>query len=251
MGYFPGYAPDNDILLYMKINELGNGIIYIEDAFPKHKEFIEAIEDTNNISSTIPDWSDWLNSQDAKQGSIKEIDWDFSLNKGNIFWPRVQANKDKNESRSKAYDILNMIHEPLLDSLEVWHEKTGIKKLDWISRNYTIKKYDAGKELHPHLDRNKDDKNHTFDWTALVYLNDDYTGGELYFNHLDKTISPTAGSIIFFSTDELHTAKKVLTGNKYFLFFYIHSDFGIMHGMKEQSSYLVNLFLTGKIKRSS
>jgi len=235
----------------MKINDLGNGVLYIENAFPKHKEFIDAIEKTENISSTIPDWSDWMDNKDTRQGSLKQIDWDYSVNKENIYWPRVGVNKDKNESRSKAYDILNMIHEPLLESLEVWYKKTGIKKLDWISRNYTIKKYDSGKEIHSHSDRNKDDKYHTFDWTVLVYLNDDYTGGELYFDDLDKTISPSAGSIIFFSTDELHTAKKVLTGNKYFLFFYIHSEFGIMHGMKERTSQIVNLFLMGKIKRSS
>jgi predicted 2-oxoglutarate/Fe(II)-dependent dioxygenase YbiX len=234
----------------MKIKELSHGIIYIEDAFPKHKEFIEAIENPDNISSTIPEWSDWVNSQNSKQGSMKEIDWDYSVNNKNAHWPRVKVNKDKNKVRSKAYDILNMIHEPLLESLEVWYEKTGIKKLDWISRNYTIKKYDPGKGIHSHPDRNKDDKTHTFDWTALVYLNDDYTGGELYFDDLDIILSPSAGSILFFSTDELHTAKKVLTGNKYFLFFYIHSEFGIMHGMKEQSAHLVNLILSGNKKKS-
>lgn len=234
----------------MKVNELGNGVLYIEDAFTKHKEFIDAIENPNNISTTIPDWSDWMDNDKTKQGVLKEIDWDYSANKQNIYWPRVEVNKDKNESRSKAYDILNMIHEPLLETLEVWYEKTGIKKLDWISRNYTIKKYDPGKEIVSHADRKKDNKYHTFDWTVLIYLNDDYTGGELYFDDLDISISPSAGSIIFFSTDELHTAKKVLTGNKYFIFLYIHSEFGICHGMKEETAHIVNLFSTGKVKRS-
>jgi hypothetical protein len=235
----------------MKINELGNGVLYIEDAFPKHKEFIEAIENPENISPTIPDWSEWWDNNKTKQGLMKEINWDYSANKKNIYWPRVQVNKDKNESRSRAYDILDMIHQPLLDSLEVWYEKTGVKKLDWISRNYTIKRYDPGKEIARHSDRKKGDPTHTFDWTVLIYLNDDYTGGELYFDSLDKTIIPSAGSIIFFSTDELHTAKKVLTGNKYFIFLYIHSEFGICHGLKEDVAYIVNLFSTGKIKRSS
>ena len=234
----------------MKINELGNGVLYIEDAFTKHKEFIEAIENPNNISTTIPDWSDWMDNDKTKQGVLKEIDWDYSVNKQNIYWPRVEVNKDKNESRSKAYDILNMIHEPLLETLEIWYEKTGIKKLDWISRNYTIKKYDPGKEIVSHADRKKGYKSHTFDWTVLIYLNDDYTGGELYFDDLDISISPSAGSIIFFSTDELHTARKVLTGNKYFIFLYIHSEFGICHGMKEETAHIVNLFSTGRAKRS-
>lgn len=234
----------------MKINELGNGVLYIEDAFTKHKEFIEAIENPNNISTTIPDWSDWMDNDKTKQGVLKEIDWDYSVNKQNIYWPRVKVNKDKNESRSKAYDILNMIHEPLLETLEIWYEKTGIKKLDWISRNYTIKKYDPGKEIVSHADRKKGDKSHTFDWTVLIYLNDDYTGGELYFDDLDISISPSAGSIMFFSTDELHTAKKVLAGNKYFIFLYIHSEFGICHGMKEEVAHIVNILSTGRSKRS-
>lgn len=46
----------------MKITELDGGVIYIEDAFPLHKEFLEAInkEDVHiNTNNIIPEWSEW------------------------------------------------------------------------------------------------------------------------------------------------------------------------------------------------
>jgi len=64
----------------MKINELGHGILYIEDAFPKAKEFINAIEDPSNINKVIPDWEKWLDTGyngkkyvATRQGSLKQI----------------------------------------------------------------------------------------------------------------------------------------------------------------------------------
>jgi hypothetical protein len=236
----------------MKIHELGHGILYIEDAFPKAKEFVDAMEDPSNVNRVIPDWEKWVDKgYDGKkyvatrQGSLKQINWDYSINKNNTMWPRKEVIATHSQDHEQADKILNMIHEPLLEALEVWYEKTGNEKFDWISKNYIIKKYDTGKQIPSHADRN-DDKFHTFDWTALIYLNDDYTGGELYFDDLDITLSPSAGSIIFFSTDEIHTAREVLTGHKYFMFFYIHTQFKIMHSIKENTAHIVNLFLTGK-----
>lgn len=241
----------------MKIHELGHGILYIEDAFPKAKEFITAIEAPSNVNKVIRDWEKWVDTgyngqwfNANKRGYLKQLDWDYSINRKNTIWPRKNVEADHSPDHEKADKIINLIHEPLLESLEVWYEKTGNKRLDWVSKNYTIKKYDTGQEISAHADRNKD-KFHTFDWTALIYLNDDYTGGELYFDDLDITLSPSAGSILFFSTDEIHTARKVLSGHKYFMFFYIHSQFRIMHSIKENANDIIGKFLAGEINQST
>ena len=53
--------------------------------------------------------------------------------------------------------------------------------------------------------------------SIVIYLNDDYEGGEIYFRNLNLTIKPRANSLVMFpSTEEfIHEAKPVLSGTKY------------------------------------
>ncbi len=61
----------------------------------------------------------------------------------------------------------------------------------------------AGMFMQPHADRaNPDGRAHGFphrDFASLVYLNDDYEGGELYFPRLDLVLRPTAGMMVTFT----------------------------------------------------
>lgn len=229
----------------MKINELDGGVIYIEGAFPLHKEFIEAIEKNNenkDINNVIPPWEKWLDGQHIdgvwtpvhERGFVKNIDWDYTINEQNVRWPRIDVGIDYSKEHSQAYDILKMIDEPYKKALEVWSEKTGNPKVNLITKNYTIKKYNTSQMIPAHSDRDHDHEFNTFDWTALIYLNDEYTGGKLKFNNLGYSIKPTAGSIVFFSSDEVHTANQVLSGNKYFIFLYIQGKVGFSHSVNER-----------------
>jgi hypothetical protein len=229
----------------MKINELDGGVIYIENAFPLSKEFIEAIEENNEnqkINSIIPPWSKWLDGHHVdgvwtpiyERGFVKDINWDYTINGHNIIWPRIEVDPKYSKEHSEAYTILKMIDEPYKKALNVWSEKTGNPKVNLITKNYTIKKYNTSQMIPAHSDRDHDHDFNTFDWTALIYLNDDYTGGELEFNNLGYSIEPTAGSIVFFLSDEVHTAHQVISGNKYFIFLYIHSDIGYTHSINER-----------------
>lgn len=53
--------------------------------------------------------------------------------------------------------------------------------------------------------------------SIVIYLNDDYEGGEIYFRNQNLTIKPRAKSMVMFpSTDDfLHEAKPVISGTKY------------------------------------
>jgi predicted 2-oxoglutarate/Fe(II)-dependent dioxygenase YbiX len=52
---------------------------------------------------------------------------------------------------------------------------------------------------------------------ALVYLNDDYEGGELYFPEYDILIKPKFGDLVIFPCHFLHEVKNVLSGERYTL----------------------------------
>ena len=55
------------------------------------------------------------------------------------------------------------------------------------------------------------------DRSGLLYLNDDYEGGELYFPFQDFTYKPPAGTFIFFegNKDVPHEVNTVKSGNRY------------------------------------
>ena len=67
-------------------------------------------------------------------------------------------------------------------------------------------------------------------YTSIIYLNDDFSGGETYFAKLNKTIKPETGKIVLWKNikenneiDELmfHTGKSVLSNEKWILVIYI------------------------------
>lgn len=60
-------------------------------------------------------------------------------------------------------------------------------------------------------------ENYAFDKSGLLYLNEDYSGGELYFSKQNLLIKPNTGSLIFFEGDENkpHEVKEVTSGSRY------------------------------------
>jgi hypothetical protein len=50
-----------------------------------------------------------------------------------------------------------------------------------------------------------------------VYLNDDYTGGDIHFTGHNVTISPSAGSLLLFPATSMypHEVKEITLGNRY------------------------------------
>jgi predicted 2-oxoglutarate/Fe(II)-dependent dioxygenase YbiX len=62
---------------------------------------------------------------------------------------------------------------------------------------------------------------HGFSYTctvsSVVYFNDDYEGGELWFPYLDLTFKPEAGDIVMFPSTFIyaHAARPVTSGIKY------------------------------------
>jgi hypothetical protein len=53
--------------------------------------------------------------------------------------------------------------------------------------------------------------------SAVAYLNDNYEGGELYFQDLNFTYQPVAGDVVIFPSGApfRHEAKPVISGIKY------------------------------------
>jgi len=87
----------------------------------------------------------------------------------------------------------------------------------------------------PHADaENPDGSKHEFHWRkfgCVLYLNDDYEGGEIYFPNQDIELKPKPNTLIFFpgTLEFLHAVREVTSGVRYTLTSFWTPD--RVHGM--------------------
>jgi 2-oxoglutarate-Fe(II)-dependent oxygenase superfamily protein len=83
-----------------------------------------------------------------------------------------------------------------------------------------------GESHVPHSDNERRERgrwvpNHTpqRDYTALAYLNDDFTGGELVFPDRDVVVVPKPGLLVGFPSNHkfVHAVPKIISGKRYSL----------------------------------
>ena len=78
-----------------------------------------------------------------------------------------------------------------------------------------------GYQLMPHADaQNPGNQPHPFPWrnfAAVIYLNEDYDGGEIYFPELGIELRPTAGTLVLFpgTLKYLHGVRMVTGGMRH------------------------------------
>jgi hypothetical protein len=196
--------------LSLVIERPEENIVYFKGIMENYQEIIDAIESLSN--DAVSDWRPWNgHGSSTRYGDIKDVRRDKI----------VEINSDKD--RAKAAFAINCLTNKMS---ECAIEYANIFNIDREALYYAvslltdprtmmgINKYDEGSFMGSHVDFNED--NYYLAYTIVVYLNDDYEGGELYFNDLDIKIKPQAGSIIMYpsSAPYSHQSLKVLKGRK-------------------------------------
>ena len=108
------------------------------------------------------------------------------------------------------------------------------------SEKFQYVKYEAGQEYAPHYDAfdvdeiSKNGRKKQRVITNIIYLNDEFTGGETCFPQLDISIKPEAGMMISFENCiagttylnpfSLHQSKPILSGEKHILTLWLLKD---------------------------
>jgi hypothetical protein len=182
---------------------LEDNIYYYKDVIQDPYNFIQYIEDLDKELSNktyITPWKDWKASggSDYIFGKQKFIDLSISnaeLTKECMFVIDTITNAIKQSSNDYATK----------------HENMNIGSLSPIS----ISKYFAGKSMGSHVDNYNNDLNKTI--SVVLYLNDDYEGGELNFSEQGICIKPDAGSLVIFPSQKpyYHESKTIINGVKY------------------------------------
>lgn len=97
---------------------------------------------------------------------------------------------------------------------------------DWraagFNERFRFYRYDPGQKFAPHFDgcfrRSKGEESHL---TFMVYLNDEFSGGETRFysyeSNLRASVRPKRGMALVFIHNQLHEGAPVVTGRKYVL----------------------------------
>jgi hypothetical protein len=171
----------------MNISRLDDNIYYYTNIFDDLKAYMLLVENSDLL------WKDWLSS-DGENFYGSYIGGNYTL-EDNLLNP-----------------IKGVIHKCLSDYVE----KTNLT-FGWIPEFYKIQKYSTGAYMGPHVDSidKTADKSPTI--SIVIYLNDDYEGGNICFPEQGLDIKPEAGSMIVFPSypPYYHDPKPVTKGTKY------------------------------------
>lgn len=215
--------------------KLHENVYYYKDVFPGSMNYISLLEeydDNKNIHSVIPKWETWISS--SKDDEVFGNKKDFNLyNIDNI-----------DESVKDIAQYFTSTLRSTIDSIAYQFTKDrGINIEPNISPFLGISKWNPGGMLGVHFDRLAGDK--SLLWTIVIYLNDNYDGGEISFvirdidfftnpknnkyrppedigaakgsNLIDFWLKPEAGSALVFPSyfPYMHQVHKMKSGSKY------------------------------------
>jgi hypothetical protein len=177
-------------------------IFYYKNALSDPSSFINQIEESDldlTDDDPISPWTDWLASGEGAYvfGNIKHTD-DSKLKTGS----------------DSAVFIYKSLREVLASVGKDYAQNLDIEYVDPMP--VSISKYRTGADMGPHVDDYGQEGVFPL-MSAVIYLNDDYEGGELNFPEQGICIKPEAGSVIVFPSTKpfYHQSMPIKTGIKY------------------------------------
>lgn len=184
------------------------GLNIYENAIPENDiiKHIDTLEKSLNISDTFYNWREaQVTSANVPIKKARDcVDFKF---KPEDLGPRNEKNSDLLDMHKSVYDIVKSCVD---DYAAYW----GISVVYYEAFNF-VKYEGEGKHFRIHADHGP-----AYNTTVsiVVYLNDDYEGGELYFPRLDNlTYKPKKGDIAIFPSNYIyeHASLPMKNGNKY------------------------------------
>lgn len=185
------------------------GLIVYRNVFPSDLNLINRLE---KILSDPSSESQWRTSKPLKPGSVpvgkKYRDCsDFEIKKNN--WD----DSGKSESTLNLEKIWEDCYKAALDPVEDYAQHFRLPPLGyWEPLNFV--KYNIGEYIEVHSDHSY---SHICVLSGVGYINDDYEGGELFFDKLNIKIKPKAGDLYLYPSTYLysHASLPVTSGTKY------------------------------------
>jgi len=192
-----------------------------------------AIKNSSDLVKKINDLTERL-SNNEHSGSYTQarpwMPWDYKYGDTNkIFCYKTTLPEPKNVKENDFYyGKLASISTELYTGLDAAKEHYSsslypFAKNNLKSREYSLHllKYEAGGYLPPHQDAGVSSRA----LSAVIYLNDQYEGGEISFPQSKVVLKPGEGSIVFFPSNFIyvHEVMPIKSGVRYSLPHWWHS----------------------------
>jgi hypothetical protein len=122
------------------------------------------------------------------------------------------------------------ITKPISNNVKITAKKVEIDIESFFSsftqiKNITnIRRLKYGEFMHLHKDGGSHDKPEPIVFGIAIYLNDDFTGGELSYPELNLTVNPRPRSMVIHKAEYLHKVLPVISGNRYSITTFVLGD---------------------------
>jgi Rps23 Pro-64 3,4-dihydroxylase Tpa1-like proline 4-hydroxylase len=179
-------------------------IHYYKNVIADPSSFVKEIEDMDAFQgpfSQISQWEQWnASNSNVPYGKLKKC-----------FLNMFQNITDADRSNAK---LCSMITQNVISIGEEYAASSGID-LGYLPVYFGINKYNVGVHMGAHVDA-YDGAEDTSTVSMVMYLNDDYEGGEIEFPNHGISLKPEAGSVVVFASEGvLHDPKPTISGTKY------------------------------------
>jgi len=180
---------------------VGGCIDIFENAWPDPKGTIELLESECARSDS---GMSWARAETIGRGTNQNARTNYNLD---------LTTAAKIANNQVAQDIHNQYYLTLLAGCSSYVRKYNFEE-PLFHEGYSVLRYKGGQEYTAHYDGPTGIGRAI---SALVYLNDDYEGGELEFTNFNIKIKPEPGMLILFPSNYAYThiAHPVISGTKY------------------------------------
>jgi hypothetical protein len=181
------------------------GIRIYRNALPEAMNIPARLEEVlGSNKSSFFKWSDATVGDNEKRPEYRDC-VDFKIKRESL--------QSGNELSDKIISIHDQITEKLKECLEDYRKVYSVNPLNYMEAINFIR-YGEGQHFNAHPDSGPA---YSCEVSTVMYLNSDYTGGELYYPYFDYTYVPQYGDIVLFPSSYLfmHAALPVKSGIKY------------------------------------
>jgi Rps23 Pro-64 3,4-dihydroxylase Tpa1-like proline 4-hydroxylase len=201
----------------MIVTNLDFGLMMIDNVFDNGQEIIDMLNkfDEEAISNEDPSiWEPWQDEGRDPFCYQKRLRGDKELNPNDKYYKYDSfLNSQINQISDKA--------------LESYFQKYPFARANLKGRERpNILKYVHGGHLPAHQDHGVSSRA----LSVLLYLNDDYEGGEITFQVSNVTVKPKAGSVILFPSNFLyvHEISEMKSGVRYSVPAWFHNRYDML-----------------------
>ena len=191
---------------------VGGSIAVYENIWPENQTTIKEIVSLTSDTSSNIRFSPSQTYRDEDIGN--ELHQSIRTSCGLSIPSAAKFNKEFEKINKKSSELISSA---LHSYKNIFRIEEEIKDVEV----YGLLKYSKGEHYNFHYDGTTDSKRSV---SVLIYINDDYEGGEIEFPNFKIKIKPKAGTLILFPSNYAygHIAHPVTSGTKYVIATWLH-----------------------------